>query len=344
MHDSLDRLLIVEDDEQLSRLLERILQNAGHTQIRLLADPRHALPVYREWQPSVVLMDVQMPHMDGITVMQQLRSRFSADELAPVLLITGDVSPETRERALAAGASDFLTKPFDQVEVALRVRNLLELRRVQNELKKALLRSLAQLQRVEAEIVGRLTIAARYSDPLSQADPMQVGELAAAIAQQLALPAEDVERIRIATPLHDIGMIGVRQELLHKRESLSLEELDEIRAHTTIGARILGNSELPLLRLAEEIALYHHEAWDGSGYTPGLAGESIPLAARIAAVADTFYAMTEHRPYQDALSTDAALEWIQSQAGRRFDPAVVQAFLRVASMHNLPLLPYREET
>jgi len=339
--ESTARILVVEDDEHLLGLMQRILAGAGYGAVRGLTDPRQALPVFREWQPALVVMDVQMPYMDGIAVMQQLRVRSSPDEVVPFLIVTGDAAAETRERALSAGASDFLTKPFDHVEVVLRVRNLLALRHVQRQLHDALERSEAQVRRVEAEMVRRLTHAAKYSDAMSQAEPMAVGELAAAIAAAMGLSAQEIDRIRLATPLHDIGMIGVRPELLQKEGSLSLEELDEIRAHTTIGAEILGSSESPLLQLAEEIALYHHEAWDGSGYTPGLSGENIPLAARIVAVADTFYSMTEHRPYQDAVSTEAAIEWIRGQAGRRFDPRVVDAFVSACAMYDLPLLNER---
>ena len=333
-----ERILIVEDDETLCRLLERILSGAGYGEVKSIQDPRHALPSFREWQPALVILDVRMPHLDGIAVMQQIRARMSSDEFVPFVLITGDASMETKQSALAAGASEFLTKPFDVPEVLLRIGNLLELRRVQQELRSALAHSEAQREKAQLDLVERLALAARYSDPLSQADPAEVAQLAAHIARALGMPDHEVEAIRLAAPLHDLGMIGVPQELLHRRESLSLEELDDIRTHASIGARILGNSDMPLLQLAEEIALYHHESWDGTGYTPGLSGEAIPLAARIVAVADTFYAMTERRPYQDAKSTESAVAWIQGQSGARFDPQVVQAFLRVCATNDLPLL------
>jgi putative two-component system response regulator len=148
---------------------------------------------------------------------------------------------------------------------------------------------------------------------------------------------EQIELIRYAAPLHDIGMVGM-PEILVKPGSLSLEELDQLKTHTSIGSRVFSGSRSPILRMAEEIALYHHENWDGTGYTPGLAGESIPLPARIVAVVDTFFAMTKDRPYQKARSVDEALTWIAEQSGRKFDPAVVRAFQSVYPRISLPLL------
>jgi len=322
------RILIVEDDESLLRLLERILHNAGFTDLRSLTDPRQTLPVFREWNPDLVLMDLQMPHLDGISVMQQLRGRMASDAFVPILLMTGDAAPDTRDRALAAGASDFLRKPFEATEVVLRIRNLIALRMTQRLLVEAVARSEAQVHAIRLEMIERLTLAAEYRDSEDGRHPVRVGELAGAIAREMGLNAIDAENIRLAAPLHDVGMIGVPDSVVSKQGSLSLEELDQIKAHTSIGACILANSDSPLLQLAEEIALYHHEAWDGSGYTPGLSGASIPVAARIVAVADSYHAMIRERPYQNAHSHEEVLTWIESQSGTRFDPDVVAAFNR----------------
>jgi putative two-component system response regulator len=335
---SVERILVVEDDEAVSGLLERVLQGAGYAHVRLVSDPRHALPSYRDWQPDLLLMDLRMPHLDGIEVMQQVRARTAGSAFLPVMMVTGDVAAEARQRALAAGASDFMTKPFDAAELVLRIRNLLALRRTQCELADAAQRSEQLLERTRVEMVKRLALAAGLHRHDDASDPVRVGELAGHIARALRLPAEYAERIRLAAPLHDIGMIAIPDQLLGRAGSLTLEELDLIKTHTSVGARILSNSESPLLQLAEEIALYHHEAWDGSGYTPGLGGESIPVAARIVAVADTFFAMTSERPYQTPHSVEDAVAWIEAQAGRRFDPDVVEAFKRVCAMDDLPLL------
>jgi putative two-component system response regulator len=337
-----ERILIVEDEEPLAKLLEKTLRNAGYTDVSVINDPRQALPMVREWEPDLVVMDIGMPHIDGIAVMQQIRARRGKDEFLPVVLITGDIAPETRQKALAAGASDYLTKPFDSVEVMLRIRNLLTLRRMHRELHDSAERSAERLAQTRVDMVKRLVKAAGYRDvgigSDSAANATQVGELSAHIARAMGRPEEEVERIRLAAPLHDVGMVGIPDDIVNKQTSLSLEELDQIKAHTSIGAHILANSDSPLLQLAEEIALYHHEAWDGSGYTPGLKGDLIPLAARIVAVADTFYAMTQQRPYQGARPVEEAVAWIKGESGRRFDPEVVRAFERVCAVNDLPLL------
>jgi putative two-component system response regulator len=283
-------------------------------------------------------MDVLMPHLDGVAVMQQITSRTPSDTFFPFLMITGDSAQETRQRALEAGAAEFITKPFDHMEVITRVRNLLALRHSQLALSEELRRSRMHQEKLELEMVSRLTQVVRLASSEESADADRVGELAGLIARSMGLNELEVARIRMAAPLHDIGMVGVNREIVRRNGSLSLEELDEVRSHTALGAQILTNSDLPVMQLAEEIALYHHEAWDGSGYTPGLGGTAVPLAARIVAVADTYCAMTGSRPYQDTHTTASAVAWIESQSGTRFDPDVVVAFLRVSAMSHLPLL------
>lgn len=337
----LDRVLIVEDDEALGLVLQRIIRQAELGEAQVLNDARMALPIFREYKPDLVVMDIQMPHIDGIAAMQQIRSRITNEDFTPFLLITGDATADTRQRALEAGASDFLTKPFENPEVVLRIRNLLAMRRMQRDLQNALDASAAALLRAERDLVRRLTLVAKYRAPEASSDPEQVGTLAAHIARAMGLPDAEVERIGLAAPLHDIGMIGVPEDIVTRDGSVSLEELDMIRAHTALGARILGNSESTILQTAEEIALYHHESWDGAGYTPGLSENAIPVAARIVAVADTFCAMTGRRPYQDSHTVDSAVKWIENQAGSRFDRDVVQAFLRVCAMNDLPILNSR---
>jgi putative two-component system response regulator len=192
------------------------------------------------------------------------------------------------------------------------------------------------LRETQIEMAERLARVAESRD-MDASLPTQFGMLSAGIAEELGMSDEQVDLIRYAAPLHDIGMVGM-PEILVKPDSLSLEELDLLKTHTSIGSRVFSGSRSPILRMAEEIALYHHENWDGTGYTPGLSGDSIPLAARIVAVVDTFFAMTRDRPYQEARTVDAALTWIHEQSGRKFDPAVVKAFQQVYPRVSLPLL------
>jgi putative two-component system response regulator len=331
-----ERILIIDDDEALISLLEKILRRGGYQNVSSATDARLALPLFREFEPDLVLMDLHMPYLDGINVMGQLRQRNLPGEFLPVVLLTGDATPEARQEALSAGANDFLLKPFDSTDVLLRIRNLLNLRKQYHEVHAQVQQHQQELRETQIEMAERLARVAEYQSSDGSL-PTQFGSLAAGIAEELDMPAEQVDLIRYAAPLHDIGMIGM-PEIVVKPGSLSLEELDLLKTHTSIGSRVFSGSTSPILRMAEEIALYHHENWDGTGYTPGLSGDSIPLPARIVAVVDTFFAMTQDRPYQTARTVTEALAWIDDQAGRKFDPAVVSAFQTVYPRINLPLL------
>jgi putative two-component system response regulator len=331
------RILIIDDDEAIISLLERILKRGGYENVRSATDARLALPLFREFEPDLVLMDLRMPFLDGINVMGQLRQRNDAGEFLPVVLVTGDTTPEAREKALSAGANDFLLKPFDATDVLLRIRNLLDLRQQYHDVRVEVERHQRELRETQIEMAERLARVAEYRESHDGSLPAQFGMLSSGIAEELGMTEEQVDLIRYAAPLHDIGMIGM-PEIVVKPGSLSLEELDLLKTHTSIGSRVFSGSRSPILRMAEEIALYHHENWDGTGYTPGLAGESIPLPARIVAVVDTFFAMTRDRAYQKARTVDEALAWIDEQAGRKFDPAVVHAFQTVYPLISLPLL------
>jgi putative two-component system response regulator len=331
-----ERILIIDDDEALISLLEKILRRGGYQNVSSATDARLALPLFREFEPDLVLMDLHMPYLDGINVMGQLRQRNLPGEFLPVVLLTGDATPEARQEALSAGANDFLLKPFDSTDVLLRIRNLLNLRKQYHEVHAQVQQHQQELRETQIEMAERLARVSEYQSSDGSL-PTQFGSLAAGIAEELDMPAEQVDLIRYAAPLHDIGMIGM-PEIVVKPGSLSLEELDLLKTHTSIGSRVFSGSTSPILRMAEEIALYHHENWDGTGYTPGLSGDSIPLPARIVAVVDTFFAMTQDRPYQTARTVTEALAWIDDQAGRKFDPAVVSAFQTVYPRINLPLL------
>jgi putative two-component system response regulator len=331
------RILVIDDDEAIVSLIERVLRQAGYGEIHTTTDSRRVLPLFHEFPPDLVITDLRMPFLDGVNIMRQLRPRTTAGEFLPIIFLTGDPSPEARQQALAAGATDFIAKPFDSRELVLRIRNLLNLRSEFRAMNEQLEHMREQLRDAHIEMAERLALVAEFRDSDDGELPARVGMLAAQIADVMGLTPEEVELIRYAAPLHDIGMITI-PEILVNTGTLSLDEYDLLKTHTSIGSRILSQSASPILRMAEEIALYHHENWDGTGYTPGLGGESIPLAARIVSVADTFTAMLLERPYQPAASVEDAIAWIEAQAGRKFDPAVVQAFQRVQATVGLPLL------
>jgi putative two-component system response regulator len=332
------RILIVDDIETNGRVLERVLRNAGYSEFRVLMDARQVLPVFREFAPDILLLDLHMPHLDGFTIMRQITARVPEDTYFPVLMLTGDDSVQSRQDALGAGANDFLTKPYDAVEIVLRVRNLLVTRFLHLRLEEELRLRKGAIRTGELEIAQRLALAAELRDYHGIAHTQRVGRLSGQIARALGLSDDDVELYELAAPLHDIGKIGVPDAILLKAGALTLEEFDKIKDHTSLGARMLSGSTTAVLQLAEEIALYHHENWDGTGYTPGLAGQSIPLPGRIVAVADVYDALVHDRPFKSAWLEEDAVSWIETQSGKKFDPAVVDAFRSVMAVQGLPEL------
>ena len=328
------RILIIDDEVTNIELLRRMLEAAGFTRIATTCDPRDAKTLYVEFRPDLILLDLHMPHMDGVAVMEALNEIAEATYL-PVLMLTGDVSPEARRNALSKGAKDFLNKPFSADEALLRIGTLLETRflylqiQSQNQMLEAKVRERTrELEAAQIEIIERLAKAAEFRDDNTGQHTERVGQMAALIARQIGLPDAQVSLIRRAAPLHDVGKIGVPDSILLKPGKLTEAEFDVVRTHTAIGARILSGSHFKTLRLAEEIAFSHHERWDGHGYA-GMPKDSIPLAGRIVAVADVFDALTQQRPYKEAWPVGDAIAEIDRQRGRQFDPALVDAFLRV---------------
>jgi response regulator RpfG family c-di-GMP phosphodiesterase len=326
-------ILAVDDEEANLLLLRRVLERAGYTQVVTTGDPAEVPARFLEVRPALVVLDLHMPGVDGFELMRRLGPLTGDGANVPYLVLTADATDETKRRALSVGARDFLSKPFDQVELLLRVRNLLHVQLLQARLQErnaTLEEEVAErtqdLERARLEILERLAVAAEYRDDDTQEHAWRIGRTSALIANRVGRPAQEVELIRRASPLHDIGKIGIPDSILLKPGKLTPAEFAQVKTHTTIGAGILSGSHSSLLRLAERIAFSHHERWDGAGYPRGLRRDQIPLAARIVAVADVFDALTHERPYKQAWPLPKAVQEILDQAGRQFDPAVVQAF------------------
>jgi putative two-component system response regulator len=327
------RVLVVDDEPANVRLLERLLQLWGFVDVVTTTRSSEAMALYESVRPDILFLDLQMPDPNGFRLMELLAEEIHGATRLPVLVLTADVSPSVRKQALAAGARDFLTKPFDPTEVELRLRNLLETRRLQLQLQdqnETLERRVRErthdLDMARLETLERLALAGEYRDDNTHEHAQRVGRSVALLAEALGEPEEEVELIRRASPLHDIGKIGVPDSILLKPAKLRRNEFELMKSHTEIGHQILSGSGSRVLRLSAEIALTHHERWDGSGYPRGLAGAEIPLCGRITALADVFDALMHERPYKEAWSLDAALAEIRSEAGRHFDPVVVDVF------------------
>jgi putative two-component system response regulator len=328
------RILIVDDEPDNVFVLRRVLERADFHHVESTTDPSEAASMYVRFRPDLILLDLHMPDMDGLAIMDRLNEIAEASYL-PILMLTGDISREARREALARGAKDFISKPFDHDEILLRIRTLLETRflylqiQSRNQMLEARVRERTrELEAAQIEIIERLARAAEFRDDNTGRHTERVGQMAALIARQVGLPDMQVALIRRAAPLHDVGKIGVPDTILLKLGRLTDDEFARVKTHTAIGARILSGSGFPVLRLSEEIAFNHHERWDGDGYS-GVAGSAIPLAGRIVAIADVFDALTQERPYKAAWPVDAALAEIDRQRRRQFDPELVDAFLRV---------------
>lgn len=328
------RILIVDDEPPNVDVLVRLLERAGFSRVESTNDPREASSLYVRLRPDLILLDLHMPHMDGLMVMDELNALAEASYL-PILMLTGDMSPEARREALSRGAKDFVNKPFHSDEVLLRIRTLLETRflyleiQSQNQMLEAKVRERTrELESAQVEIIERLARAAEFRDDNTGQHTERVGQMAALLAREIGLSDSMVSLIRRAAPLHDVGKIGIPDAILLKLGKLTDDEFAQVKLHTTIGARILSGSRFSLLRLAEEIAFSHHERWDGSGYE-GMVGEAIPLPGRIVAIADVFDALTQKRPYKAAWPIADAIAEIERGRGKQFDPVLVDAFLRV---------------
>jgi putative two-component system response regulator len=327
------RVLIVDDNPNNIEVAQQILEGAGYTQFLSTREPDSVEHLCDAWHPDLLLLDLHMPGLSGYQVLAQLRDRIREPENLPVLVMTADGTLEACHRALSMGARDFITKPVDQIELLLRVRNLLQTRHLQHQLQDrndhldhAVRERTAELERARVESLTILASVAEYHDDDTHQHTERVGQSAARIAQALALPDQFVADLRDAAPLHDLGKIGISRAILRKPEGLTPEERESMMRHVHIGAQILSSASSPVLRLAAEIAATHHERWDGDGYLEGLAGDKIPIAGRITAVADVFDALTHARPYKEAWNVGRAVTEITAQAGRQFDPEVVAAF------------------
>jgi putative two-component system response regulator len=331
------RILMVDDEPANTEFLRHVLRPEGYGELLEIHDPAEAAARFEEIDPDLVLLDLMMPEYDGYRFLEHVRELLEPGDYLPVVVVTGDTSADAHRRALSLGARDFLTKPLSPADIRLRVRNLLQTRHLQQQLREYNTQLEArvgertrELEAARLEILDRLARAAEYRDDDTGQHTQRVGLVAARLATALGLPEPEVDLLRRAAPLHDIGKIGVPDAILLKEGRLTEQEWAVMEEHTRIGAHILSGSRFPLLRMAEQIAMVHHERWDGTGYPEGLKATDIPLAGRIVAVADVFDSLTHERPYKAAWSIKDALAEIEANAGSHFDPAVAEAMLGIA--------------
>lgn len=330
----MNTVLIVDDSPINLTLIKALVQKLGECDPVLHEHPQAALDWCREQLPDLVIVDYMMPDINGQQFIEAFRGLAGAEEI-PVLMVTANDQKEVRYQALQGGANDFLTKPIDRVEFSARVRNMLNLRNGQ-KFQEDWTRHLATMvdERTQAilareqELIYRMSRAAEFRDPETGAHIQRMAHYSALIAERLGLDLDQQRLLLESAPLHDVGKIGIPDAILLKPGRLTPEEFEIMKQHARMGFELLKDSGSEILRAGAEIALSHHEKFDGSGYPAGLAGAEIPIFGRIVAVADVFDALTSERPYKEAWKLEDAAAFLQDGRGGHFDPDCVDALLQ----------------
>ena len=348
------RVMIVDDDSVSVKVVRRYLEKTGYSDFVTTNDATRAMPLLAAHDPHVVLLDIMMPGIDGFEILDLIRREHDNLEL-PVIVLTGSDDPETKLRALEIGATDILNKPVDPSELTVRVRNAIMIRAAHQQqveyardLERTVRQRTAELYKSHEELVLSLARAAEFRDDDTGRHVVRVGRYVRSICLELGMSADDAMVYEQASQMHDVGKIGIPDRILLKPGKLDSYEFEQIkkhpeygqhifknlpddernvlRKHSEYGAQILNVSSSPVIKLAHEIAISHHEKWNGQGYPFGLSGEDIPLGGRITAVADVFDALSSERPYKRAFPLEKCFAILDDERGRHFDPAMVDAF------------------
>ncbi len=328
----MSRLVIIDDSESTLLFMKDLMQrNLPECEVWMFADPVAGLKWCLQFDVDLVVVDYIMPKINGLSFIEAFH-RDPARRDVPIVMVTTNDVKDTRYMALQLGATDFLTKPIDEVEFLTRVRNLLALSRSHRALADRATWLAGEVRKATQTLVERereavlvLSRAAEHRDPETGAHLVRMAGYSRLIAAGLSLSPDLVETIFAAAPMHDVGKIGLPDTILLKPDKLDADEYQAMQRHTVYGWEILRGSTSPLLQMAADIALRHHEKFDGSGYPDGLGGEDIPLVGRITALADVLDALTSVRPYKPAWHMDSARAYIEGERGRHFDPACVDS-------------------
>ncbi|NCC25249.1 MAG: response regulator [Deltaproteobacteria bacterium] len=332
------RILCVDDEDFNLAVLSGFIRRLGHEPVT--AGSGEEAKEFLDESIDLVLSDVMMPGMDGFSLVEWIRTE-SPNPDVPVIMVTTLTEKGDRLRAVQAGANDYVTKPVDLVELRIRSDSLLKMKDSQDVVKlyqrhleemieertKSLHDTLKRLRTAHIEIINRLSVAAEFRDEDTASHINRMSHISGLLARKMGMTEYEVDTVLHASPMHDVGKIGVPDAILFKPGPLSPEEWVIMKRHTEFGGKILDGGDSDLLQLARVIALSHHEKWDGSGYPNGLKGEDIPLVGRICAVADVFDALMSERPYKKPFSLEKSLDIMRQGRGSHFDPRVLDAFL-----------------
>jgi len=333
-------VVLLCDDELMNRkVASKILSKEGFSVIEA-ENGQEALDILKISKIDMILMDLMMPIMDGYEAIKFIKSNEELSSI-PLIVISALSDKQAIIKALELGADEYLTKPFDLTDFRLRVKNAIKIGVYQNMLRdkkvllevevdiktKELQNALQEVQNSERDIISILSKTAEYRDNETSMHTIRVGEMSALLALKFGWQKEDIELMRLAAPMHDMGKVGISDSILLKPGKLEKEEFLIMKEHSKIGYSILSKKQTPLLKLAAEIAYTHHEKFDGTGYPRGLSSHDIPLSGAIVAVADVFDALLSERPYKNAFSLEKTLEIIKNDSGSHFNPGVVALFL-----------------
>ncbi len=348
------KIMIIDDEELVISVVRRFLQSEGYVHFLPLTQSVRAMDSIREYRPDAILLDISMPEVNGLEILGACKGDPALEQI-PVIILSANQDKGTQKAALELGALDFIAKPVERTELILRVRNALVLKQQfdalnhhTRDLEQQVADRTQQLERSREQILQCLARAAEYRDNETGRHVIRVGKFSRTIAEHLCLPADFCKQVELAAQLHDLGKIGIPDQILLSPEKLTSEQFDVMKKHCEIGRAILnpfaaeeiellrkhqaGQLQIPealrrpLLSLAARIAQTHHEKFDGTGYPLGLKGEQIPIEGRITAVADVYDALCSERPYKKGFPVEKALEIMLADRGRRFDPIVLDAF------------------
>jgi putative two-component system response regulator len=325
-------ILIVDDEKYICIAISRWLAPEGFNCV-MAHDYNQALACMENQEFDLLISDINMPGKSGIELLRTTKERFPR---TAILMATAVDERNTAIHALELGAYGYLIKPFDKNEFMINIASALERRRhelrskeYERQLEQEVRDRTADIRNREEEIALRLVWASEFRDDTTGEHIRRIGMFSAILAEALGHPKSFVDDIRVASPMHDVGKIGVPDHILLKPDKLTPSEFEIIKKHTEFGAGILGGSDIPLLQFASEIALTHHEKWDGSGYPHGLVGEEIPEAARIVAIVDEYDALSFDRVYRHAYPEERVLEILRQGKGTHFEPRIFECFMEI---------------
>jgi putative two-component system response regulator len=352
----LSKIMIVDDEAYNVQIFQKHLQLAGYQYFATTSNSTQALSILQRERPDLLLLDIMMPQISGLEILEHLRT-MPAYRRLPVIILTASTDRETKQRALQLGTNDYLNKPIDYEDLTLRVRNALlmkifhdRLTRHAELLEEVVERRTKELVVSREEIIRCLARAGEFRDNETGNHVVRVGKYVGIIADELGFEQERVELLEQAAQLHDVGKIAIPDSILlcpgklsedqftfMKKhclfgrdiiQPLSRPDSDKLARHTDLGAQLLSVRSIPMLQIAALIALTHHEKWDGNGYPIGLAGNDIPIEGRMTAVADVFDALSSKRPYKDAIPREECFSIMERERGKHFDPQILDAFIR----------------